>query len=147
MLVLSRKQDQDIVIGDNIRIRILKIKGNTIRIGVDAPRDIKVVRGELEDYDRVGSSERQGSEEIGPEEAEVTIVFSNESGQTNRLSSQKNASTSQTIPFTNSQPSVESISNRNNSAAPPSVKFRESLPAPLHHNRLKELVKDLTRRN
>jgi len=47
MLVLSRKLDQDIIIGDNIRIRILKIKGNTIRLGVEAPRDVKVLRGEL----------------------------------------------------------------------------------------------------
>ena len=47
MLVLSRKQNQEIVIGDGIKITVLKIKGNTIRLGIDAPRDVKVIRGEL----------------------------------------------------------------------------------------------------
>ena len=47
MLVLSRKQDEKIIIGENITITILKIRGNTVRIGIDAPRDIHVMRGEL----------------------------------------------------------------------------------------------------
>ncbi len=48
MLVLSRKLDQAIVIGDDIRVRILKIKGNTIRIGIEAPDDVRIIRSELE---------------------------------------------------------------------------------------------------
>ena len=39
MLVLSRKQHQDIVIGDDIKITVLKVKGNTVRLGIEAPRD------------------------------------------------------------------------------------------------------------
>lgn len=47
MLVLSRKQNQSIVIGENIQLEILKVSGNTVRIGISAPREVKVLRGEL----------------------------------------------------------------------------------------------------
>ena len=47
MLVLSRKQDEKIIVGNNITITILKIRGNTVRIGIEAPRSVPVVRGEL----------------------------------------------------------------------------------------------------
>jgi len=51
MLVLSRKVNQSIIIGDNIKIQVLKISGNTIRLGVEAPNDVKILRGELAPYD------------------------------------------------------------------------------------------------
>ncbi len=47
MLVLSRKIDEAIQIGDNVSIRILKVKGNQVRIGIDAPREVRVVRSGL----------------------------------------------------------------------------------------------------
>lgn len=48
MLVLTRKLNQQIQLGDNIKITVLRVKGNTIRLGIEAPRDVRVVRGELE---------------------------------------------------------------------------------------------------
>lgn len=48
MLVLSRKRKQQIQIGDNVTITIQQIKGGNVRIGIDAPRDIVIRRGELE---------------------------------------------------------------------------------------------------
>ena len=48
MLVLTRKIDEAIQIGDNIKITVLRVKGNTVRIGIEAPKHIKVVRDELE---------------------------------------------------------------------------------------------------
>ena len=48
MLVLSRKAGQELVIGDNIRITINKLSGNRVTLGIDAPDDIRIVRGELE---------------------------------------------------------------------------------------------------
>ena len=47
MLVLTRKQQDQIQIGDNIRITVLKVKGQSVRIGIEAPKNIRVVRGEL----------------------------------------------------------------------------------------------------
>lgn len=47
MLVLSRKTDERIVIGDNITVTLLAVRGNTVRLGIDAPREIRVVRGEI----------------------------------------------------------------------------------------------------
>ena len=47
MLVLSRKKNETIIIDGRIKVEILKIKGNTIRLGITAPRDMKVLRGEL----------------------------------------------------------------------------------------------------
>ena len=47
MLVLSRKTRETIQISDNISVTILRISGNTVRIGIDAPRQIRVIRGEL----------------------------------------------------------------------------------------------------
>ncbi len=47
MLVLTRKSQDSIRIGDHIKVTILRIKGNTVRIGVEAPDDVRIVRGEL----------------------------------------------------------------------------------------------------
>ena len=51
MLVLTRKLNEEICIGDNVTISVLKIKGNTVRIGVNAPREVRVLRGEIPRFD------------------------------------------------------------------------------------------------
>lgn len=47
MLVISRKCGQSFHIGDNIRITITEISGDKIKIGIDAPREMSVLRDEL----------------------------------------------------------------------------------------------------
>jgi carbon storage regulator len=49
MLVLSRKQSQQIMIGSDISITVVKIEGNHVRLGIKAPRGISIVRDELVD--------------------------------------------------------------------------------------------------
>jgi carbon storage regulator len=48
MLVLSRKVDERILIGDGIEVQVLSIIGGRVRLGVTAPRDVTVLRAELE---------------------------------------------------------------------------------------------------
>lgn len=47
MLVLSRKPGERILIGDEIAVTVVRIGPNTVRIGIDAPRDMNIVRDEL----------------------------------------------------------------------------------------------------
>ncbi|MFY9255895.1 MAG: carbon storage regulator CsrA [Fuerstiella sp.] len=49
MLVLSRQRDQTIIIGDSIRITIVEVRGDKVRIGIDAPKDVTVHRQEIYD--------------------------------------------------------------------------------------------------
>ena len=47
MLVLTRMEGESVVIGDGIRITLLEIQGGQVRIGVQAPREVPVLRAEL----------------------------------------------------------------------------------------------------
>lgn len=47
MLVLSRKPGEKILIGENVTVTIVRIGPNTVRIGIEAPRDMNIVREEL----------------------------------------------------------------------------------------------------
>lgn len=47
MLVLSRKKGQSILIGEGIELTILEVEGDTIKIGIAAPRDVQILRSEL----------------------------------------------------------------------------------------------------
>jgi carbon storage regulator len=47
MLVLSRKVGEKLVIDGNITVRVVRIQGNRITLGIEAPSDVKILRGEL----------------------------------------------------------------------------------------------------
>lgn len=47
MLVLSRKENQQLIIGDNIIVRIVRVSGGTVRLGIEAPAEISIRREEL----------------------------------------------------------------------------------------------------
>ena len=47
MLVLSRKSKHSIVIGDEIMLTVVEIKGDVVKLAIDAPRDVNIYRGEL----------------------------------------------------------------------------------------------------
>jgi carbon storage regulator len=54
MLVLSRKQSQRIKLGDSIVITVVRVAGDKVRLGIDAPRDMLVLRDELEPHEIAG---------------------------------------------------------------------------------------------
>ncbi len=47
MLVLSRKKEESIMVGDDIKLTIIEIRGDKVRIGIEAPRDVTVHRKEI----------------------------------------------------------------------------------------------------
>lgn len=47
MLVLSRQRDESIIIGDNIKITIVDIRGDKVRLGIEAPKEVPVHREEV----------------------------------------------------------------------------------------------------
>lgn len=51
LLVLSRKKEESIMIGDDIEIKIIKIEGKAVKIGIIAPKNLRILRKEL--YDEV----------------------------------------------------------------------------------------------
>ena len=62
MLVLTRKQNDKIQIGDNITITVLRMKGKSVRLGIEAPANVNVMRGELVfDLEESRSKERETS--------------------------------------------------------------------------------------
>jgi len=66
MLVLTRKQRECIKIGDSITITILRVQGQAVRVGIEAPRDVRVIRGEL--ASKPQSAQDAGSDaESGPQ--------------------------------------------------------------------------------
>ena len=55
MLVLSRKKEEVIRIGDSIRITVVEVRGDKVRLGIEAPPDVKVHRQEI--YEKIQASQ------------------------------------------------------------------------------------------
>lgn len=61
MLILSRRVDESIMIGDEVKITIIEVRGKTVKIGIDAPRSVSVHREEI--YLRIQDSDLQDAAE------------------------------------------------------------------------------------
>lgn len=59
MLILTRKLDESLIIGDNIEIKVIKIEDGKVRLGISAPKSIDVHRKEI--YDMIVNENRQAS--------------------------------------------------------------------------------------
>ncbi|MGM0623197.1 MAG: carbon storage regulator CsrA [Campylobacterota bacterium] len=63
MLILSRKLDESIIIGKDIEVKVISIDGSSVKIGIEAPKDVDIIRHEL--YDAVKDSNLEaGNQEI-----------------------------------------------------------------------------------
>lgn len=59
MLALTRKIGERIIIGDNIILTVVDIKGESVRLSIDAPRDIKILRGEI--FEAIAAENKEAS--------------------------------------------------------------------------------------
>ena len=60
MLVLSRQRDESIIIGDNIVITVVDVRGDKVRLGIDAPREVSVHRREI--YEAIQRENQQAAQ-------------------------------------------------------------------------------------
>ncbi len=153
MLVLTRKQNEEIVIGDNVKVTVLQIKGNSIRLGIEAPKEVRIVRAELPP---TPESREVAASSAASSMAEVTVVFSDD----------RNAAGNQLdiVPFrqASSGLSKSRLGEVGGSAAKPSnrmdkasertesdatISFQQRLPEALQRNRLQQMVNKVTGRD
>jgi carbon storage regulator len=73
MLILTRKLGETIAIDDNIKITLLEIKGKQIKIGIDAPANVRVHREEI--YRLIQVQNMQSAEFIGGDGADLAAVW------------------------------------------------------------------------
>lgn len=72
MLVLSRKPGEALRVGDDVEITIVEVKGDMVRIGIEAPRDVQVWRKEL--WEAIVAENRRAAEEAAAASANAVPV-------------------------------------------------------------------------
>ena len=66
MLVLSRKKDERIIIGDQITVMVIEIRGDKVRLGIDAPKEVTVHREEV--YEAIRREQQANLSAVDPVE-------------------------------------------------------------------------------
>jgi carbon storage regulator len=63
MLILGRKEGEEIYLGNNIKIKITEINNGAVKVGIDAPREVLVLRGELKEDIEASNKEANTKQE------------------------------------------------------------------------------------
>jgi carbon storage regulator len=72
MLVLSRKVNQSIMVGDNVRVVVVAVDRDQVKLGIEAPREIAVHRSEI--YEEIQRSNRSAAATSAPAPAGAAVV-------------------------------------------------------------------------
>lgn len=75
MLALTRKIGEKIMIGDNIVLTVFDIKGDSVRLSIEAPKDIKIYRGEI--YDSIVAENKESIKSIDLAQMDLLKEFKN----------------------------------------------------------------------
>lgn len=70
MLILTRRVGETLMVGDEVTVTVLGTKGNQVRIGVNAPKDVAVHREEI--YDRI-QAEKNAESKAGPDDDNLRV--------------------------------------------------------------------------
>ena len=74
MLILSRKVDERIVIGDDIEVSVVEIRGDQVKLGIVAPRSVKVYRREV--FDAIQEENRAAARDAAVDLPDLSDLFS-----------------------------------------------------------------------
>ena len=66
MLILTRRIGETLIIGDDVVITVLGVKGNQVRVGINAPKEVSIHREEI--YNRIHQSQDKSDESVQPKE-------------------------------------------------------------------------------
>ena len=72
MLVLSRRENERIRLGDSIVVTVVRLSGDKVRLGIEAPADVVVLRDELQPHSTTAAAEQSLNEACSPTAAAVT---------------------------------------------------------------------------
>jgi len=68
MLALSRKKDEAIMIGDEIEIKVIEVKGDQVKIGINAPKSVPIYRSEV--YEQIQEANREAANSVSAQALE-----------------------------------------------------------------------------
>lgn len=71
MLALSRKKGDSLIINNNIEVKVLEVKGEQVKIGISAPKDVPVYRKEV--FTQIQSSNKEAMEAATPEDLKKLV--------------------------------------------------------------------------
>ncbi len=71
MLALARKVNESIIINDNVEVTILEVKGDQIKIGIEAPKSVPIYRKEI--YMQIQNSNKEAAETASPEKLSALL--------------------------------------------------------------------------
>ena len=74
MLVLSRKKNESIVINDDVKIVVVEIRGDKVRLGIEAPKEVPVHRNEVYEAIRQSSDEQANNDGVSTEVNSLLIA-------------------------------------------------------------------------